>query len=95
MGKAENSTVYKVGRTTYRTSGKITSNNVSTMYNGYPISNMTTATYSSSGGDSGGIVYGKNNSKNIPAGIHHGRYNSDGIYTKAINVVNTLNVYPY
>jgi len=47
---AENSTVYKVGRTTYRTSGKITSNNVSAMYYGYPISNMTTAAYSSSGG---------------------------------------------
>jgi hypothetical protein len=61
--------------------------------------NMTTATYNSGAGDSGGIVYTlvKSSNTRYTVGVHHGR-SEDGqlaIYSKADNVLNTLGVERY
>lgn len=64
--------------------------------------NMTTATYESTSGNSGGLIYriAGANSTLYTVGVHHGRVtnaqgNSYAIYTKASNVRDTLNVTRY
>lgn len=98
----ENYPVVKVGRTTFRTTGRIVSNNVSlTDKNGVSFSNLTTASYKSEGGDSGGIIYAEylntdtNVRTNCVVGVHRGRHGKNGVFSKVTEIKKALNVEPY
>lgn len=93
---AKGTTVYKVGATTFRTSSKIKNVNYTVTINGVAFTNQTrTTTKFCESGDSGGIVYIKQNSKNLPIGIIKGKNNLYSYYTKAIEVERLMKVYPY
>ncbi|RRA95550.1 S1 family peptidase [Paenimyroides viscosum] len=86
-------TVNKIGQSTGATSGKIISTNVSVIGGtGSTITNMTSAGYTSAGGDSGGPVYTYISSTGTrpTAGIHMGASGSTRYYTKATNILSTF-----
>jgi hypothetical protein len=97
---AKNSTVYKVGSTTYRTSGKVTNTNYSvTNDDDVSFTNQTKTSALAKGGDSGGIFYSKYESKNVPAGIAMGAGGfwifNYSVYSKASAIENRLGAVPY
>lgn len=59
------------------------------------IKNLTKTTAHVESGDSGGIVYTRFDAKNIPCGVISGHSGSSSLYTKAVNAVNVMNIYPY
>ena len=77
--------INKLGTVTKHTSGKIISTNASFTYNGIKLTNLTSASYASKSGDSGGIVYSLISSTNTrhTLGIHHGYSGSTRFYVKA------------
>lgn len=77
--------------------GVIVSTNASDTFNGYSYTNLTTATYTSTNGDSGGIIYTYISSKDIryTVGIHLGRIGNTRYYSKADNVLSTLGASRY
>ena len=80
----EGATVYKCGKTTYLTKGKIKSLSVGYTINGSTFKNLVSATYASDNGDSGGIVFTIHNSNNNTydvAGVHKGKYNGNAEFT--------------
>ncbi|WP_339813110.1 hypothetical protein [Zunongwangia profunda] len=90
--------VNKRGITTGRTSGSITSTNATTTTTaGITYTNLTSAGYSSSGGDSGGIVYTYISSTGTlyTVGVHLGSNSSNAFFSKASNVLADLGLYRY
>lgn len=86
-------TVNKIGQSTGATSGTIISTNVSVIGStGSTITNMTSANYTSAGGDSGGPVYTYISSSGTrpTAGIHMGASGSTRYFTKASNILSTF-----
>lgn len=96
--------VNKWGATTGRTGGYIKS----TTFKVYDddgnlkYTNMTSAQYDSDNGDSGGIVYTLKKAPTTTStdirytvGVHYGRSNNLGIYSKATNVLNALELTRY
>lgn len=86
-------TINKIGQSTGATSGTIISTNVSVIGGtGSTITNMTSANYTSAGGDSGGPVYTYISSTGTrpTAGIHMGASGSTRYYTKAGNILSTF-----
>lgn len=77
--------------------GVIVSTNATDTFNGYSYTNLTTATYTSTKGDSGGIIYTYISSKDIryTVGIHLGRIGNTRYYSKADNVLSTLGASRY
>lgn len=77
--------------------GVIVSTNASDTFNGYSYTNLTTATYASTDGDSGGIIYTYISSKDIryTLGIHLGRIGNTRFYSQADNVLSTLGASRY
>lgn len=88
-------TVNKIGQSTGSTSGTIISTNVSVISGtGSTITNMTSANYTSAGGDSGGPVYTFISSSGTrpTAGIHMGASGSTRYFTKASNILSTFGI---
>lgn len=88
-------TVNKIGQSTGATSGTIISTNVSVIGGtGSTITNMTSANYTSAGGDSGGPVYTYISSTGTrpTAGIHMGASGSTRYFTKASNILSTFGI---
>ncbi|MDR6513746.1 S1 family peptidase [Chryseobacterium camelliae] len=88
-------TVNKIGQSTGSTSGTIISTNVSVISStGSTITNMTSANYTSAGGDSGGPVYTYISSSGTrpTAGIHMGASGSTRYFTKASNILSTFGI---
>lgn len=73
------STIYKIGQTTGKTSGKVISN----LNSGPGYKDMVEATYLSSDGDSGGLVYTLSSGEARVVGLHKGQYGSNRYATKA------------
>jgi hypothetical protein len=91
--------INKIGYGTGQTSGKIISTNASATFSGVNFTNLTTANYSSSNGDSGCIVYSYISSTNTryTLGIHKGT-GSDGTtryFVKANNINSALGTTRY
>ncbi len=85
------STVFKSGAATGVTSGQVYSSYWTGAVNGVSFYGLTLATYSSAGGDSGGIVYQISNNQSDTVGIHMGHTDvmiatTFAIYTKAMVV---------
>lgn len=84
-----------------QSSGKILSTNASnTASNGQFLTNLTTASYLSSDGDSGGIIYSYVSSTNTryTVGVHLGQDLANGnikYFSKAPNVLSALGVSRY
>ena len=79
-----------------KAASKIKNVNYTVTINGVAFTNQTrTTTKFCESGDSGGIVYIKQNSKNLPIGIIKGKNNLYSYYTKAIEVERLMKVYPY
>ena len=90
---AVNTTVFKCGAATGQSAGTVKSTNLTfTTTQNIVLSNMTTATYSRAGGDSGGIVY---NAANQICGIHHGAKDGLAVFTKGTNVRDNLGISLY
>ncbi len=87
--------VYKVGSTTYKTSGIIKSTNYTATVSGVSCTNMIRTTYMVEDGDSGGLLYYNDGEYNIIVGIVRGGNSSSSLYTKAYAIANTMNIYPY
>lgn len=71
--------------------GKITSTKVSFKYNGTTFSGMTGASYSSTSGDSGGLITTTPSSTNMtckPLGVHKGTFEGYKVFTSAADVIN-------
>lgn len=88
-------TVNKIGHSTNHTSGTVISTNVSVIGGtGSTITNMTSANYTSAGGDSGGPVYTYISSTGTrpTAGIHMGASGSTRYFTKASNILSTFGI---
>lgn len=80
----QGATVYKCGRTTYLTKGKIDTFPTSFDYDGVHFKNFIEATYNSQGGDSGGVVFTIHSSTANTydvAGVHRGRYGDNAVFT--------------
>lgn len=96
---AKGSTVYKVGATTFKTSAEVTNTNYDFTVNGTTFSNMTKTKDFCDKGDSGGLVYMYYNGGYKPAGLVKGMGGwwvfSYSVYTKAVEVVNEMSIYPY
>ena len=98
---AVNTSIWKEGRTTYRTGGSVLSNNWTIFYEGAMISGLIRSDYGSSGGDSGGIVYSYIDNTWVLVGITvaYGYFGSDPILYRyccqAKNIVTALSVIPY
>lgn len=96
---AKGSTVYKVGATTFRTSAEVTNTNYDFTVNGTTFTNMTKTKSFCDKGDSGGLVYMYYNGGYKPAGLVKGMGGwwvfSYSVYTKAVEVVNAMSIYPY
>lgn len=73
------STIYKVGQTTGKTWGTVISN----LNSGPGYQDQVEATYSSSTGDSGGLVYTLSSTQTKVVGLHRGTYGSYRYATKA------------
>ncbi len=98
---------YTTGATVYKANfwgeekGKIKSTDATFTSEGITIKDVVKATYASYAGDSGTLIYMKQNGKNVPAGIHMGRakkWYESGVYSyfiKAKNIINELDVIPY
>ena len=94
---AVGTTVFQSGSTTGLTSGIITAVNVSVItthdfFGSVPLHGLVSATYNSSGGDSGGIVYQNNGSQRPILGIHVA---SGPVYCTAANIQNAFRVNPF
>lgn len=91
------SLVTKRGMKTGTTSGKIVSTNASWSVNGTVFTNLTSATYSSNNGDSGGVVYSYDSStgNRYTLGIHKGRNGGKAIFIKANKINNALGTRRY
>jgi len=90
--------VNKRGITTGRTSGTIISTNATTTTTaGITYTNLTSASYSSSGGDSGGLVYTYISSTGTlyTVGVHLGSNSCNAFFSKANNVLSSLGLYRY
>lgn len=94
-GFLTNSTVAKEGEATGRTTGKITSTSYTIRVPGRTVKDVVLADYSSSGGDSGGIVYQTVNGDHVPAGTHCGTYSDSSYFCKVQNIIDRLGVTPY
>jgi len=88
-------TVNKMGKITNHTSGIVISTNASTYSSGIVTTDLTSASYASQKGDSGGSIYVYGNSTRPTAGIHLGATGSTRYYTKAYNILNTLGLSRY
>lgn len=89
--------INKTGQSTGRTSGKIISTNATvTFSNGKTYTNLTSADYSSSGGDSGGLVYTYISSTGTlyTVGVHKGS-GTNAYFTKADLALSQLGVSRY
>lgn len=91
----EGQTVYKVGSTTYRTTGVVLDTNISVISGGVPLSNVTQTTLHVDEGDSGGIVYTYKNFGYMPCGLVQSFGEGFSVYTKATRVAKTISVHPY
>lgn len=95
----KNSTVYKVGSTTYKTSAKVTSTNYDFTVEGQTFTNLTKTESFTDSGDSGGLVYMYFEDSYVPAGLVKGGGGvwifSYSVYVKATEVLEQMNVYPY
>ena len=79
--------VYKSGHATKSTYGTIQSTNTQTTIQGHTIRDLASATYESTHGDSGGIVYTNNNLyEGNPVGIVHGGDGTISYFSKALNI---------
>lgn len=87
--------VYKVGATTYRTTGTVQSTNYSATVSGIKCTNMIKTTYMTKNGDSGGLMYYYDGQYNIIVGIVKGGNSSYSLFTKASVIVNNMKYYPY
>lgn len=87
--------VYKVGSTTYRTIGNIISTNYSSTVGGIKCTNMIKTTAMAESGDSGGLLYFKDDKYNIILGIVRGGSSSRTLYTKASAIASSMKIYPY
>lgn len=91
--------VYKVGATTKKTSATVTNINYDFTVNGVTFTNLTKTGEFCSGGDSGGLVYHYANGAYWPAGLIKGGGGigifAYSVFTKAYEVLNEMDVYPY
>ncbi len=94
---AKGETVYKVGNTTYKTSGKVKDKSYTATIGGVKFKNLTKTTMEGDYGDSGGIVFTNFNSFDITAGIFTAKSTNSEytLYVKATEIINYMNVYPY
>ncbi len=91
----ENATIYKTGYSGGNKSGTVTSTNYSFSYQSYPntvFSDFYKSNYSSSSGDSGGLVYYRTSTDTYIAGIHSGANNESTAACKAGNILSTLSL---
>ena len=95
----KNTTVYKVGSSTYRTSGKVTSTNADAKVGSDTFTNLTQTDLVAESGDSGGLVYVYFENEYNPAGIVacgvKGFFLYKTCYVKATEVASNMYVYPY
>lgn len=70
--------------------GIIKSLNVTNSTSG--ITNLVSASYNSTGGDSGGLVYIVKNGKNVIAGIHNGKVSGIPCFVKAFSIENAVDI---
>jgi hypothetical protein len=94
---AVNTFVFQSGDTTGLTSGTITAVGVNVNVNDpffgvVPLTGLVRATYSSAGGDSGGLVYRVDGSQRPVLGIHVA---SGPVYCTAANIQNSFRVSPF
>lgn len=89
--------INKLGFSTGATTGKVLSTNVTVTLDGITHTNLTSADYSSSGGDSGGIVYSYVSSTNTryTLGIHCAAVGSTRYYIKADEINSVLGTSRY
>lgn len=89
--------INKLGFSTGATTGKVLSTNVTVTLDGITHTNLTSADYSSSGGDSGGIVYSYVSSTNTryTLGIHCAAVGSTRYYIKADEINSALGTSRY
>lgn len=89
--------INKRGMKTESTSGKIVSTNASWTINGVTFTNLTSATYNSDSGDSGGIVYSyvSSTGTRLTLGIHKGRKDGNAHYVKANEINRSLGTSRY
>ncbi|MBQ3688980.1 MAG: hypothetical protein II937_03845 [Bacteroidales bacterium] len=86
------------GATTGHSTGSVINTNYRIITpQGIKLSNMTSATYDSDEGDSGGIIYTyvSKTSTRYTVGVHRGMYKGYKVYSKASNVLSTLNLERY
>ncbi len=90
-------TVYKAGKSTNLTSGKITSTSYNCTIDGITTKDCVQAAYKSDSGDSGGVVYMTVDGSNFAAGIHMaGATNADSaVFVKAANLKSALDIILY
>lgn len=99
----EGKTVYMAGATSTLKSGKIVSSSMiadGSDDDGVTIKDCVEASYLSDPGDSGGLVYLKQNNQQYIAGInvaecYENKKEVGSIFVKAKNVVDVLNIIPY
>lgn len=89
--------INKLGYSTGATSGKVLSTNVTVTLDGITHTNLTSADYSSSAGDSGGIIYSYISSTNTryTLGIHCAAVGSTRYYVKADEINSALGTSRY
>ncbi len=86
------------GATSGHTSGSIKKTNYTIVTpSGVTLTNLTAASYGSAQGDSGGIIYTyvSSTSTRYTVGVHRGLYGSYKVFSKASNVLSTLNLERY
>ena len=92
-------TVYKVGSTTYKTSGIIKNTNYTVTISGTTFTNLTKASNLVESGDSGGLVYTYVGGNYVAIGVVKGNCGSGigsySFYVKAYEIGRIMNVYPY
>lgn len=89
--------INKRGMKTDATSGKVVSTNASWTINGVTFTNLTSATYDSDNGDSGGIVYSyvSSTGTRLTLGVHKGRKDGNAHYVKANELNRSLGTSRY
>lgn len=92
---AKGTTVYKVGATTYKTSGKVVNTNYTVTVSGTVFKNLTSTTLSADAGDSGGLVYMYYDGKYVPVGLIKSKNDSYTSYCKASVIADNTKIYPY
>ena len=92
---ASGNRVYKVGSTTYKTSGIILSTNYSETIDGLKCTNLIKTTNIAKKGDSGGLVYYNDGQYNVILGIIRGANSTYSYHVKAYEIANKMKIYPY